>query len=151
MDIVDKLGPRGFDCVCGNLRMAARAVSNIYERHLQPAGVRASQKAVLWAVAAMRKISIKDIAGRIAMDETTLVRNLRVLERQGWALIEVGDDCRQRMVALTAEGRSAFATALPLWKLAQKEIGSALKLEVEDVSSALLRLVRLVRSVRAAC
>lgn len=142
MDIVDQLGPRGFDCVCGNLRMAARAVSSIYDRHLQPAGVRASQMAVLWAVAAMRRTSIKDIAGRISMDETTLVRNLRVLERQGWVSIEVGDDRRQRMVALTEEGRSVFATALPLWKQAQKELGRALKLEVEDVNNTLLHLVR---------
>ncbi len=142
MDIVDKLGPRGFDCVCGNLRMAARAVSSVYDRHLQPAGVRASQMAVLWAVAAMRRTSIKDIAGRISMDETTLVRNLRVLERQGWVSIEVGDDRRQRMVALTEEGRRVFATALPLWKQAQKELGRALKLEVDDVNNTLLHLVR---------
>ena len=142
MDIVDKLGPRGFDCVCGNLRMAARAVSSVYDRHLQPAGVRASQMAVLWAVAAMRRTSIKEIAGRISMDETTLVRNLRVLERQGWVSIEVGDDRRQRIVALTEEGRSVFAAALPLWKQAQKELGRALKLEVDDVNNTLLHLVR---------
>jgi DNA-binding MarR family transcriptional regulator len=142
MDLVDKHSQHGFDCVCGNLRMAARAITSMYDRHLQPAGLRASQMAVLWAVAAMRMATIKDIAVRIAMDETTLVRNLRVLERRGWVSIQVGADRRQRLVDLTAEGRAVFAAALPLWKQAQKQIDAGLKSGVEDVNRTLLRLVR---------
>ena len=85
MDIVDRLSPRGFDCLCGNLRMAARAVSGVYDRHLGDAGVQSSQMAVLWAVSAARGMTVKDIAAKIAMHETTLIRNLRVLEREGWS------------------------------------------------------------------
>src|SRR6476659_2909142 len=101
MDLVDQLAPRGYDCVCGNLRMAARAVSSVYDRHLRDAGLQASQMAVLWAVAGQNGASVKDIAAKLAMHDTALVRNLRVLESRGWVAIEVGADRRQRLVTLT--------------------------------------------------
>ncbi|MEP6738748.1 MAG: MarR family winged helix-turn-helix transcriptional regulator [Caldimonas sp.] len=144
MDIVDRLSSRGFDCVCGNLRMAARAVTSVYDRHLADAGVQASQMAVLWAVANGRGMTIKELAERIAMHETTLIRNLRVLEREGWVAIEVGTDRRQRIASLTAQGRSVFAKALPLWKEAQAEVSGVLEEELRETNRKLLRLTRAI-------
>jgi hypothetical protein len=43
MDVVDRFALRGLECVCGNMRMAARAVTSIYNRHLREAGLQASQ------------------------------------------------------------------------------------------------------------
>src|SRR5215207_8357885 len=126
MDLVDQLAPRGLDCVCGNLRMAARAVTGIYDRHLRGAGIQASQMAVLWAVAGAPGLTVKELAGRIAMDESTMIRNLRGLERQGWVALTVGADRRRRLPSLTDAGRSVFGAALPLWKRAQAEIAGVL-------------------------
>jgi DNA-binding MarR family transcriptional regulator len=144
MDIVDQLAPRGFDCVCGNLRMAARAVTAVYDRHLRDAGVQASQMAVLWAVAGGPGMSVKELAGHVAMDETTMIRNLRGLERQGWVKLLVGVDRRQRLAHLTVRGRDVFARALPSWKEAQKEVGALLGEKLSDTNR---RLVRLARSI----
>ncbi len=144
MDVVDKYHLRGFDCVCGNLRMAARAVTAVYDRHLRSAGLQASQLAVLWAVAGMEGASAKDIAAKIAMHDTALVRNLRVLEGRGWVSVGVGADRRQRLFSLTAEGRRVFAEAMPLWAAAQREVAAALDGGVEPMNAKLLRLVRKV-------
>jgi DNA-binding MarR family transcriptional regulator len=144
MNIVDQLAPRGFDCVCGNLRMAARAVTAVYDRHLREAGVQASQMAVLWAVAGGPGMSVKELAGHVAMDETTMIRNLRGLERQGWVKLSVGIDRRQRLARLTAKGRDVFARALLPWKEAQKEVSALLDEKLTDTNR---RLVRLARSV----
>ena len=144
MDIVDKHRLHGFDCVCGNLRMAARAVTSVYDRHLRDTGLQASQLAVLWAVAGMGGASAKDIAAKLAMHDTALVRNLRVLEGRGWVTISVGADRRQRLVSLTGEGRKVFAKALPQWTKAQKEIAAALDDGVEAMNAKLLRLARKV-------
>ena len=38
MDI-DYYSPRGLNCLCGNLRMAARAVTRVYDEHLRPSGM----------------------------------------------------------------------------------------------------------------
>jgi DNA-binding MarR family transcriptional regulator len=144
MNLVDQLARRGYDCVCGNLRMAARAVSSVYDRHLRGAGLQASQMAVLWAVAGLNGASVKKIALKLAMHNTALVRNLRVLEARGWVAIEVGADRRQRLVTLTDEGRAVFGRALPLWKRAQEEIALALDDSIEQMNAKLLRLTRKV-------
>ena len=144
MNLVDKFELRGFDCVCGNLRMAARAVTSVYDRHLRGAGLQASQLAVLWAVAGMRGASAKDIAAKLAMHDTALVRNLRVLEGRGWVSIQVGTDRRQRLVDLTPAGRAVFAQALPLWQQAQKQVDAVLAEGVSDMNARLLDLTRQV-------
>jgi len=144
MNLADQLATRGYDCVCGNLRMAARAVTSVYDRHLRGAGLQASQMAVLWAVAGLNGASVKEIAAKLAMHDTALVRNLRVLEGRGWVAIEVGADRRQRLVTLTDAGKAVFAAALPLWKRAQQEIAAALDDSVERTNAKLLRLTRKV-------
>jgi len=124
--------------------MASRAVTGVYDRHLRAIGLQASQLAVLWAVAGLRRAAIKDMAQTIAMNETALLRNLRVLERQGWVVIDVGQDRRQRLVSLTSAGREVFSEALPLWKKAQDEITAVLDGSVKEINRQLLRLTRAV-------
>jgi len=143
MDI-DYYSPRGLNCLCGNLRMAARAVTRVYDEHLRPSGMQASQLAVLWAVAGMPQATVKDIAAQIAMDETALLRNLRVLEGREWVSLEVGDDRRQRLVHLTAAGQRAFAKALPLWKTAQDAVDEVLEGSIKEMNRKLLQLTRAV-------
>lgn len=142
VDIVEQLRTRGFDCLCGNIRMASRAITSVYDRHLAAAGIQASQLAVLWAVSNARGVSVKELAGEVAMHETTLIRNLRLLEREGWVRIAPGVDKRQRIASLTPRGRGVFKKALPLWKKAQLEVASALD---EPAPAAAKRLVRLAR------
>lgn len=64
------------------------------------------------------------------MDRTTLTRNLRPLENQGFLRIMPGkDDAREREVTLTGQGQEVLAEALPLWKnvhqQVKKELGSS--------------------------
>ena len=147
MNLVEHYRARGFDCVCGNLRMAARAVSSVYDRHLAPVGLQASQMAVLWAVAGLSGASVKVIARRIAMGETSLLRNLRVLERDGLVALGVDPaDRRQRLVTLTRAGEATFAKALPRWEQAQQEVAGAL--EKAGVGEFNARLVKLAHSVK---
>lgn len=140
MNLVERMSPRGLECVCGNLRMAARAVTGIYDRHLAAAGVRASQMAVLWAVAGARGSTVKDLAETIAMHETTLLRNLRILEREGWVILKVGADRRQRLVSLSRVGHTVFGKALPGWKNAQAEVAALLGEQVPETNRKLVRL-----------
>jgi DNA-binding MarR family transcriptional regulator len=138
-------GSRGFECVCGNARMAARALTSIYDDALQPAGLRASQLAVLWAVIALPGRTVKSLAGTIAMDATTLTRNLRLLERD--ALIESleGTDRREREIYATARGRRAFGKAIPLWETAQKQVERITGRDARELNRVLLALSRSAR------
>ena len=100
--------------------------------------------AVIWAVAGTQGLSLKGLATRIAMDETTLIRNLRGLERQGWVTIAVGGDRRRRLPALTEEGRAVFARALPFWKKAQQEVSALLDDKLSETNRKLVRLSRAI-------
>jgi DNA-binding MarR family transcriptional regulator len=142
MDVVDQLSRRGLDCLCGNLRMAARAVSSVYDRHLASAGVQASQMAVLWAVSSADGATVKELASRLAMHETTLIRTLRILEREGYVALDIGEDRRQRIPRLTRAGRAVFGKALSGWKKAQSEIAALLDGEISDTNRKLVRLAR---------
>jgi DNA-binding MarR family transcriptional regulator len=62
--------------------------------------------------------TITDLAEILAMDRTTMTRNLKVLRDRG--LVEL------HRIALTVEGRRAAAAALPLWEQVQARFVASL-------------------------
>ncbi len=143
MTVIDRYRTRGFDCVCGNLRMASRAITRMYDEQLQPCGLRASQLAVLWATGALGPATVQSIARTISMDQSTLIRNLRLLERDSLVAIAPGADRRERIVRITAKGRRRFERAMPLWEQAQNHVSRTLRLRSpRSVASTLLGLAR---------
>lgn len=110
------------DCACLNLRMAARAVTQMYDEALRPSGLKATQFSVLAAVANVGPASMTRIAGALVMDRTTLTRNLQPLLDQGLVKAGKAEDGRQRTISITAQGRATLARALPLWRNAQDQI-----------------------------
>ncbi|MES1153264.1 MAG: MarR family transcriptional regulator [Dongia sp.] len=107
-------------CLCHRARMAARAVTRGYDLALRETGLRATQLAVLAAIAARGALSIKALADDLGMDRTTLTRNLRPLEDLGYVAIGAEARHRSRTLALTESGDAALAAALPLWEQAQR-------------------------------
>jgi DNA-binding MarR family transcriptional regulator len=65
---------------------------------------------------------ISNLADALAMDRTTLARNLKLVEGKGLVKIMPGEDRRERIVILNDKGYSALAKALPLWQEAQSQI-----------------------------
>ncbi len=126
--------------------MASRSVTSVYDEHLQPSGLRSTQLAVLWAVIAVGGATVGKIAKTIAMDDSTLTRTLKLLERDKLVTLRTGADRRQKQVQATARGKKAFVTAMPLWKAAQaavvKRLGGR---PLSDVNSLLLELSHLHR------
>ena len=115
--------PRVSGCTCMRLRKATRRVSQIYDRHLEPAGLTITQYGLLAYLVATGETTIGALAEKLAMDPTTLTRNLRPLVRQGLVVHEPDRrDRRVRCVSLSAAGREAFENARPLWRAAQNQI-----------------------------
>ena len=94
-----------------NLRQAARAVTAQFDAELKSTGLRATQLNLLMAVETGAATTITDLAEILAMDRTTMTRNLKLLRDRG--LVEAG------RISLTAKGRRSAAAALPLWEQAQ--------------------------------
>jgi len=110
------------DCVCLNLRMASRAVSSIFDDALRPAGLRTTQFSLLRAIERLGPVTFLTLAEKMVLDQTTLPRSLRVLEKEGYIRIETGADRRERLATMTDRGRAALASALPHWRRAQERM-----------------------------
>jgi DNA-binding MarR family transcriptional regulator len=120
-----KLGdPR--NCVCFNLRKAARAVTQIYDEVLRPTGLRATQHSLLQVLKLAGTLSVSRLAELAVMDRTTLARNLDLLQRERLVRVKPGADARVREVTLTDLAHKRLAAALPYWEEAQAQVTSKL-------------------------
>ena len=88
----------GLGCACFNLRKAARAVTQLYDDALRPAGILATQLPLLIATGRLERVTISQLAEAMVMDRTTLTRNLRPLERDGLVRTKPGKDRRVREI-----------------------------------------------------
>ncbi len=113
-------------CACANLRRAARLVTQLYDRALQPAGMRVTQFTLLQALAIGGSMSQGRLGDLLGLDSTTLTRTLRLLRRQGWIQAERAEDRRQLRLQLTALGRREYRRAIPCWRSAQRRLRRAL-------------------------
>ena len=107
------------NCVCFNLRWVTRAVTQFFDAEMRRHGIRPTQVAVLQALNAKEDWSMADLSDWLGMDRTTLVRNLRPLQRDG--LVEVAGGGRGSKVELsiTATGRQKIKESMPAWRTAQ--------------------------------
>ena len=109
-------------CVCNMLRMATRAVTQLYDDALRPSGLRASQFSILATIAGRGEANLTQLEQALAIDQTTLSRNLSLLERDGMLERAPHPDGRIKAMRLTARGRRALAVARPLWARAQNKV-----------------------------
>jgi DNA-binding MarR family transcriptional regulator len=133
--------PAEIVCICATARMAARSLTRVYDRALEPAGIRTSQFSILARLLEEGPLSVTHLAGRLAMDRTTLARDLRPLERRGLVSVSVGTDRRVRIAELTAAGHRLVDEVRPLWRGVQREVRSQLGAD---------RVARLMDELRAA-
>ena len=134
-------------CVCYNLRQAAQAVTQYYDQHLQPSGLRASQYSLLLAVSQNEEISISELGEKTCKDQTTITRNIEILKKQGYITITRKEtDARKKAICLTEDGKKKLTEILPLWREAQTHIQQELGLErLADFFKTLKMLEQLVK------
>lgn len=125
-DLAAELASFTGSCVCGNLRMAARTVTALYDEALRPCGIEANQMQILWALHAAGTVSASELSRIVAMDQSTASRNVALLVRKGLVRVTPGRvDRRARDIALTSAGRATLLRAFPRWKSAQESLREA--------------------------
>jgi DNA-binding MarR family transcriptional regulator len=134
-------------CVCATLRMATRAVARIYDRALEPHGLRTTQYSILARLEAEGPAPVGHLAARLAMDRTTLAREAAPLVRSGLVAEEPGEDRRKRVLALSPEGLARLEAARPAWRDAQRQVRD--ELGYDRVQELLGELRALLGAARA--
>ena len=116
--------PRG--CTNFKLRQLTRRVSQHYDRLVGECGLKTTQYSLLSQIERLAPVRPSDLAAAMAMDPSTLTRNLQPLVEHGWAEIGAGADGRSRLVVITTEGRAKRADAQRAWKRAQLTLNEQL-------------------------
>ena len=114
-------------CACSSLRRASRAVTQHYERHFRGSGLRATQFTILATLAQTGPLSISELSAQLGLDRTTLSRNLRLIEDEGWIAPLGHDDQRVRKMTLTHKGMKKASAALVFWKRADRRVAPILR------------------------
>jgi len=115
----DNINP---ECACFGLRKVTRAVTQFYDRLLEPADIRATQFTLLIALSSAAGKTLTELAEDLVMDRTTLTRNLKPLEKAGYITIVRLADRRSKGYTLTDKGREAINKGVPLWRKAQQQV-----------------------------
>jgi len=123
------------NCVCFNLRRVTRAVTQFYDSEMRRHGIRPTQGSILSSLQAKDSWNMAELSDWLGMDRTTLVRNLRPLQRDGLVQISGGGRGNRVEMAITAKGRKQIEKLTPAWKSAQR---AAVKTLGEQRWSAIL-------------
>ncbi len=122
----DRSSPSSNGCTLFRLRRATRRVTQIYDRHLAPAGLRVTQWSLLATLNALPPSPLGAIAEAMGMDRTTLSRNMLPLQRAGYVETRIGKDRRLKTLTLTADGHALVRRAFPLWRDAERQLRATL-------------------------
>lgn len=110
-------------CACNQLRRATRGITQLYDAAMAPSGLKVTQLPILVGLGSAGELSLTTLAEALALDRTTLTRNLRVLEERGLIdTVEPEDDARVRMLSLTFEGSRVLSGALDRWYAVQRTV-----------------------------
>jgi DNA-binding MarR family transcriptional regulator len=132
--------PIELPCYCASLRQAARAISNKYDAALRGTQLTITQFTLLTALEKMDRPRVNDLADALAMDQTTLSRTLKIMERDGLIATVAGEDRRETRWVMAARGRDRSKRAYPRWKAAQRDIEKLLGPDLQRMKSAAFEL-----------
>jgi DNA-binding MarR family transcriptional regulator len=110
------------NCICFNLRRVTRIITQQYDSELRRQGIRSTQTPILQSLCYKDSWTMAELSDWLGMDRTTLVRNLRPLERDGLLKSSGGGHGVQVDVSITAKGRKHVAEFTPAWLAAQNKI-----------------------------
>ena len=135
-------------CLCANLRRAARALTQRYEKALEPAGLSATQLTILQVLARVGEVTQGKLGEMLAMDSTSLTRTLAVMRKKGneWIAERRGEDRRERWLRLSAAGVKQLRRAEPVWEEVQSQMQR--ELGEEDCNHLMQLTYRVTETVK---
>ncbi|OGB20772.1 MAG: MarR family transcriptional regulator [Burkholderiales bacterium RIFCSPLOWO2_02_FULL_57_36] len=119
--------PQG--CTNFKLRKLMRRVAQHYDNEMSKIGLKTTQYSLLSHVLKLGPIRPGELAHAMAMDASTLTRNLKPLVDAGWIEVAPGSDGRSRSVTITDAGREKRHDAQRRWKAAQEGLNQLLGVE----------------------
>ncbi|MFP3155842.1 MarR family transcriptional regulator [Lachnospiraceae bacterium ZAX-1] len=117
-----------YPCHCLNVRRTGQMITDMYNKNLAPSGLTVSQFSILSQLGCSESVSVSEIAAALSLERTTLVRNLKILEKKG-LICDNASKGRSRQITLSEKGASCYDTARPFWENAQSNLEDAIGVE----------------------
>ena len=114
------------NCACFNIRRIARQITHFFDAEVRRHGMRPTQTPILGALRAKSPWTMAELSEWLGMERTTLLRNLRPLQRDGLVRAKGGGRGGHVELEITAKGRTALAETLPAWRSAQDKVVATL-------------------------
>lgn len=119
-------------CLAGRVRRLNRVVSNLYDRALQPYGIKINQANVLVFLLVYGDSSPGEIGIRLQMEKSTVSRTIDRMKKSGW--VEVNGAGPGQSVRVTDLGKQLMVDSHDRWQRAQNK---ALELLGKDGAASL--------------
>ena len=114
------------NCTCFNVRRVSRLITQFFDAEVRRHGLRPTQTPILRALQAKAEWSMAELSEWLGMERTTLLRNLRPLQRDGLVRVKGGGRGSHVELEITEKGRKLLAKMLPAWRSAQDKVVATL-------------------------
>jgi len=131
----------GTACYALQARKTANLLTRAYNHALNGLDLEISQFSTLCVIALERVDSVAKMAEHLGVDRSTLVRNLKILQRKD-LIAPHAKEGRRIIYRLTPEGEATLSRALPLWQAMQEGLGAALPADPQSDPRQALRTLR---------
>ncbi|ARF15663.1 MarR family transcriptional regulator [Sporosarcina ureae] len=137
-------------CASANLRTVSGSLTQLYNHLLKPTGLKITQYYMLGNIYTSPDISISRLGEMMLLDQTTVTRNLNILNDSGYVHIKRAEqDSRTKVVTITNLGYEKLNDATPIWLHVQEQIEGAIgKAQYMDLLDKLGALQRVIDDVK---
>lgn len=105
------------DCISSKMMRCNRIVANIFRNHLKDTDITNSQLSILFYVAKSKNVTQTDISIFLAMEKSTVNRNIKRLLSKGYLESEFNS-----VLNTTNKGNRVLEKIIPKWNNAMSEV-----------------------------
>ena len=109
-------------CINAKLRRLHRLINSAYQKMLKPFGLRGSMLSILFIIGKKERVNQKYIADALVLDQSTMSRDVKKLERDGLVRISKGLDPRHSELELTPQGQQLLEEISPVWEAMHQKV-----------------------------
>lgn len=110
------------DCINGKVRRLHRMLDSVYQSKLKSFKVKGSTLSILFIIGNRKSINQKSLAETLALDQSTISRDVKRLAQRSLIRMQSGNDPRTCEWQLTVQGKSFLEKLIPVWQEIHSEI-----------------------------
>jgi len=104
-------------CLAGRARRLNRVITALYDRALQPYGIKVNQIGILVSLLVRGEAGPGEVGARLQMEKSTISRTLDRMKNSGW--VEISGSGPGQTVRITESGRHLVVETHEAWQQAQ--------------------------------